>query len=702
MNLSFPFFKKNLDKNGEYFFGLLLKEQEGIGIIMVKQGNLLILKTYEKFTYSNGWENLTQDIDDLLFKIEHSLQIQLHKTIFFVFSHLLDEKTQEIKKPFLVKIKEMVKSLDLVALGYIECYEAIANVREEEDEMPLSAIIMELDKSNISIFIYKSGKVVFSKVTSRTDNLVDDFTGVIEPVKKNFLLPARILLYDSHDLSEESTKFVSHRWSEEYFVQMPRITIVNEDQIVGSLIKIFTKQIEKKETKIEVGDYKPEESNEVMGFAIGADILQDEQNNSSIETENASDYSQEKKQFKLSLPHISINFGFLNSIVSKIQHFFPNNKGIHIPSVVFIVIGFIMIVVSIFSAEFFLHKAQITIYYPAQKLSKTLDINAGIDDSTSNLPITIATVSAAISESKTTTGKHDIGDKAKGEITLHSFDDKEKLFSKGLILLTGSLQYSLDSDVKVASASLATDGSAKLPGKAPGKVTALDLGTESNIDKGKRFTIADLSPSIYFAINEKAFAGGTKRQVNTVSKKDLEDLNNLLMNKAKNTKELMRQSTQKERIISDLTTIVLKDNQPSKEVGEESNNVTIKTNATATYYTFDEDKMISYVISEFKNETKSGFVINKENIQYKIVSVKLSRNNIIEITMTIDAKAIKNISKQDVIKVIKGKPISVLENIIKNNLQAEGYKINVYHPIPIFNLFMPLFGRNINLIIGSL
>lgn len=689
MNFSIPFFKKKPDKNGEYFLGLLLKEQEGIGIIINRQGNSITLRSYEKFAYSNSWENLTQDVDDLLFKIEHSLQIQLRKTIFFVFSHLLDEKTQDIKKPFLIKIKDMVKNLDLEALGYIECYEAIAHITEEKDEMPLSAIILELDRSNISIFVYKSGKVVFSKVSSRTDNLVDDFTTVINPVKKNFLLPARILLYDSHDLSEESTKFVSHRWNEDYFVQMPRITIIKEEEIVGGLIKIFNKQIEKQESKTEINRADLGESNEIMGFAIGQDILQEKQDSTSELNEQSIESPEEKKQPKL-------------SFFSKVRSFIPSYKDVHIPSVTLIIIGIIIIITSLFSAEFFLHKVQITVYYPTQKLTKTFDINAGIDDPSSNLPITIATVSAEISETKTTTGKRDIGERARGEITLYSFDDKEKLFTKGTILSIGVLQFLLDNDVKVASASLASDGSAKLPGKTTGKATATDIGTESNIDKGKRFTFADLSSSVYFGINEKAFSGGTKRQVNTVSKKDLDDLQNSLIKKAKNTKELVRQSSQKERIITELTAIVLKDNRPSKEVGEESNDLTLQTNATATYYTYDEDKMITYIISALKDEIKSGFAINKENVQYKILSAKLSKNTIIEITISIDAKAIKDVSKQIVLKVIKGRLINSLDSIIKNNLQAEGYKINVNHSIPIFTSFMPFFDRNINLIIGSL
>lgn len=701
MNFSIPFFNQGTKKNS-YFFGLLLKEQEGVGLVMKQENNTIVLKSYEKFSYSNSWENLTQDIDDLLFKIEHSLGVELKKTIFFIFSHLLDEKSKEIKKPFILKIKEFVKNLDLEALGYIECYEAITQIYEEKNEMPLSSIVLELDKTQASMFVYKSGNIVYSKTFSRTDDLIEDFCQNIDPVKKNLMLPARINIYDSDDLADESTKFISHHWKSDYFAQIPRISIINEEEIFKSLVRLFDKQINKKNDELQNTVVNVDQPETVMGFAIGKDILEDEtiEDKPELYIEEEQMISQKKPSF--TLPKVSIKLPDFTKAFSVLFNKFRLIKTLNIPLYIPVVIGFLIIISTLFSIEYFFHKAKITIFYPYQKISQSLDINAKIDDATSDLSITIASVSAEVSDVKKTTGKREIGEKAKGEITLHSFEDKEKIFAKGTVLSTASLQYILDDDVKVASASLATDGSAKLPGKANGKVTAQNIGTEYNIEKGKRFSITDLAPSIYFGINEKSFSGGTKKEVNTVSKKDLEDLNTALLAKAKNSKELIRQSTAKERIINNLTSIILKNSKASREIGEEAKDVTLTSLALATYYTFDEEKMISLIQSNIKKDIKSGFVVKKDNIKYSLLSAKLIGDSSADMSVSIEIKAMKDISTNKILKEIKGRSTKSLEDIVKNKLEGQGFEIKVTHPIPIFSSFTPFFDKNITLTLGSL
>ncbi len=122
--MKIPFFSKRTDK-GKIFFGLFLKEKEGIGLLMKMENSNVILLDEEKFAYSNSLENLTEDIDELILKLEQRSKIHIHETIVFLYSHFIDEKTREMKKPYLEKIKELVKNLNLKALGYIECYEAV-------------------------------------------------------------------------------------------------------------------------------------------------------------------------------------------------------------------------------------------------------------------------------------------------------------------------------------------------------------------------------------------------------------------------------------------------------------------------------------------------------------------------------------------------------------------------------------------------
>ena len=105
--MKLPFFKKNTNE-GKNFFGILLKENEGIGLVIKIKNSNFILVDQEKFTFTNGWENIAEDLDGVILRLEQRTKLKLNETIFFVYSHFVDEKTKEIKKPYLQKIKELV------------------------------------------------------------------------------------------------------------------------------------------------------------------------------------------------------------------------------------------------------------------------------------------------------------------------------------------------------------------------------------------------------------------------------------------------------------------------------------------------------------------------------------------------------------------------------------------------------------------
>ena len=191
--MKLPFFQKRKIEQG-VFFGLFLKESEAIALVLKMHNSQLTLIDEEKFTYSNGWNNLAEDIDQVILKLEQKVNITIKDTIFFLYSNLIDEKTKEVKKEFFAKIKELVKKLDLKALGYIECYEAVKYILEKKEEIPLSTILIELDQANLSLFIYKRGQIVFVRTITFTGNLIDDLLTCFQEIKGKFVLPSRIVL----------------------------------------------------------------------------------------------------------------------------------------------------------------------------------------------------------------------------------------------------------------------------------------------------------------------------------------------------------------------------------------------------------------------------------------------------------------------------------------------------------------------------
>lgn len=682
--MKLPFFLKNNRGNSKNYLALFLKEEEAIAFVLCEEGGKMIIREKEKFHYSNGWEHIKEDIDEVLFRFEQKLNISLDQTIFFIYSHFIDEKTGDIRMPYIQKIKEIVKNLELKALGYIECSEAVLHFLEKKEEMPLTAILVELDKTNVGVFVYKGGKISYRKVISRTDNLIDDLLTAFGDLKGKFLLPARIILYNSKDLDDESTKILTYQWSEDYFIQLPRVEVLNEDDTVEGLMNVFQEQLMKEKGSDEI---QPQEKKEVLGFVIGGDVQEEVVEEKKISTKNPFFLGINFKEFikRIKLPKIK----------------FPQ---FNISKRISIVFGIIFIVLSLLLNEFFFHSATLTIYFPSDPVSKELVINTSVNETNSeSLPVLVSTSSASFTDSKQTTGKRDIGDHAKGAVTLYNFEDNEKVFQKGALLVTNGFKFVLDNDVKVASSSLSTDGSAKLPGKSNGTVTASDIGAESNIEKGARFKIGDLSQTIYFAINDNALSGGTRKQVQTVSTKDLTDLKISIINKAKNpgNENIKSDLLKDEEIIPQLSTIEMRDLTYSKEVGEEASSVTLQGTADTIYFYLKKDMLLKYLMGKLLPDVKNGFTLEKGRIHYTIDSAN-KKDDTVTLNLSTNSKAIKQVSKDEIVNNILGKNRSSVESVLKKQFQAEGFDLSIKEPLPFLNTMLPLLKNNIRVVISSL
>lgn len=673
--MNWPFFSKNNSKK-EYYLGLFLKDEEGVVLLISSDNGTIKVEEKEKLVYSNGWENLSNDVDDVLYKLEKKINKQLDKTIFFVYSHFVDEKIGDIKKPYLQKIKELVKNLELTALGYIECFEAVSTYLQEKEEIPLTGILVELDKSDLSIFIYKGGKISHRMNLAKTDNIGDDLARGMAHLKGKFLLPSRIILYNSHDLDSAMDKILTYRWDESYFIQLPRVDILQEEEVIEGLINIFGQQIGSKKHEETALNEDKKEPTETFGFMINQDI---EEKNVTLPKETA------EIKIKKDSP--------LKGIVGKIKDIFKNLPKFKAAPVfsgkITMIVGAVIIILGLFLNEYFFHKADIRLFLSSSQISKS---------GTFNIDYHTATVSANFSQSTATTGQKDIGDPAQGEVTISSFDDNEKTFAKGTVLTGNGLKFILDSDTKVASSSLAADGSAKLPGKVKASVTASAIGPESNLSHGTRFQIDDLSTNTYFAINESDFSGGSKKTVRTVSKADEQNLEKAILDKYKSQNNSTNTT---DEAIPSLTETKLSKETFSHEIGEESNDLVLNATAETILTLYDKNNLLDQIMASIKDQIPDGFSINKSEINYSISKATVSDNKV-ELELNIKAKAIKRIARTNLLEAIIGKDKKSLENILKQQFKVEGYDLKIAEPLPLLNNLLPFFQKNINLTVTSL
>ena len=655
MNL--PFFSKKEQK--EYYLGIFLKEDQGLIMTFSKENSGLELVDREKFTYTNGWENLTDDVDETLYRLEKNLDIEIKKTIFFVYSHLVDEKIGDIKPVYLQKIKQLVKALELQAMGYVECFEAISFYLEKDEQISLTTILIEIDKTQLGIFVYKGGKIDSKKILARTDDIIADLSEGFEEIKKKTILPARIILYDSGNLDDTATKILIHRWSSDLFVQIPKVDILSEDEVINGLMGIFGEQL-KNQTPVK---------KEVFGFLLNEDV-------------GEKSIVEEKKENKF------------KGAIAKLMAIFPKKNPIsfkfNISGKIFPIIGVLIIIVSFFINEYFFHKAELTVYLPTQVLDKTTKIE---------IDYRLASSSADFSETINTSGKQEVGDKARGQVTIYNsnLSSAETLAKETSIVSPNNLNFVLESEVKVASAT--GDASSPQPATAKVSVVAEGICEEYNLAANTKFTIEGKSKNL-LAKNDSAFTGGSKKQIQTVAKKDQDDLKETILNKAK--KEIPSIKVSPEEIAaSSLSRVDFSKTDFSKEIGEESNKLSLKATVSATHFLYDKNSFIDKALILLKPEVKKEYQLEKENISYMVNKIDKKDKQLI-MDAKIKAKAVIKVSTEEIKKSVLGKNESQLREILKNQYKIDGYDLTIKEPLPLLKNYLPFFLKNIILKNSSL
>ena len=495
-------------------------------------------------------------------------------------------------------------------------------------------------------------------------------------------MPSRIILYDSKDLDKESTDIVTYRWSEELFVQLPRVEIIKEHELIQGLLGVFGEQVSQKISGTKFIEEKP--PTEVLGFVIGGDVTKQAQTPS----------FKKDTSLKLAKPSLASISSWINPIINLLKS---------IPMVFnkkwTIILGLILVMTALLLTEYFLHKARLTIFLSSKTIKK--DINLTSDE----LKIESFSKSVDLTDSKSTSGKKEVGEKARGSVTIHNFDDNEKLFTKGTTLETAGLKFNLDQDVKVASASVVTisGGIVKQPGKTKTNLTALEIGPQNNLGSGKQFKIDDLLTSLYFGINENAFSGGTKKEVKTVSAKDMEELRKSIQEQGKRQK-LDQQDTKKnldKKVLTDLIEFVLTEEKFGQELGEESDKLTLKSKVKATIYLYEEKELKDLITKKLTKELEKGYVLERQKLLFTINNA-IKKNDRITLVIDMESKAVKDVPIGDIVRIIRGKSRKNLESSLKANFAAEGFELEINPKLPLLQNWLPFLEKNIDVKISSM
>ncbi len=380
------------------------------------------------------------------------------------------------------------------------------------------------------------------------------------------------------------------------------------------------------------------------------------------------------KAFNL-VDKIKINRQFLSSLKS-------GNKLLLIIPLILVLLVFWILYVYLFQTS-----VQINVYVNPKQEQKTTPVTFSNATDITNKTIAFETVSVTEtgSVSTNTTGKKNVGQAAKGTVTIFNNSNSVMDFPQGTtITSSNNLNYTTDKEVTVASAS-GDVFSGTTPGTAGVTVTAADIGQDYNLPSGTKFSIGT-NPDVA-AKNDSAFSGGSSKSVVVVSSDDLNklltDLPKSLEQKAK--QDLQAKSTPDRTVIGQFISETVSNKDFSNKEGDQVS--TVGLNGTVTF------DAISYLNSDMDNLANSLFAsderIMSNDLTVNAANIKQQANQDITAEITINAGLMPKIDIDSLRKQIAGFSKTKATNTLDNLVQAQRVQFNFNPGIPLLPQNLP-------------
>lgn len=379
----------------------------------------------------------------------------------------------------------------------------------------------------------------------------------------------------------------------------------------------------------------------------------------------------------------------------------PVHKPTHIPKWIPTVIATLIVLILVGSgvAIVAIPKATVMVSVPSEQLSKKVNV---VVDTT--LTASTADKLAGLtheqtieqSGSATATGKKQVGDKAKGTVTVSNSWSSDAITIAKDVVMTSSdkkLQFRVTSATSVPGVTISKKNGqlVETPGKADVAVIADQAGDQYNLSP-TTFSIAGYTSDVS-GTNSKAFSGGTSRELTVVADKDIEnakaDASSKLQSSAKDllTSELSADET---LIDQKVTNINYAD--PDHKAGDEATTVAVKASGKAIVYTVKNNDIETFLAGKFSeglSEVKSAVLPPVANIHWTVTSAKETTLNL---ESEIEAQIIAKFDVNSLRKQLKFHKESYVVTKLTKDLEAKTVEVTIS---PAGWKYMPILTGNI-------
>lgn len=739
--LSFSLKKKELPK---YYLALLLREEKVTAVIFEElQGKAHVIgKHEEEFDESietASSEEFLDRLDKAISIAEGKLpkDIETQKTIFGLKETWVENA--KIKKEYLSKLKKACDELGLTPIGFLVIHEAISHYLQEEEGAPVSAVFVESGRNFQVVSLLRAGRLVETHRAKLEDSPVKTTDRLLHHFSNPQILPTRIILLDEQEDDKVQQDYISHSWSKSLpFLHVPQITVLQKGFDAKAMLYGAASQMgfdvlgsEKELSKGKDLDEEAEEDNEEeekdtdkdqveldepenphFGFVIGKDIASKQkkdhvkeikkerkielENEGVSEKENESFLSKNSKKIAVIFAASSIVVPFLKKAIGQINKVkrppLPTSltafaKG---PKIILAIPTAAILLIAILLFYFFGVSADVTLFAKSQDLSKKEDItlskNSPTDPSQDILGVSLDEITEDGSSTAPATGTKQVGDNAKGTVTIYNNTDQTQNLAKGTVIISDKgLKFDLDQSISVASASGDAFSGTK-PGTSQVNIVADDIGPEYNLPSGSKFTVSG-GPSEIAAKNDNAFSGGTKRTVTVISKDDIQKAQDSLIKsleqKAKN--DIAKKSPKDVSLLDQFISEDIKDKDVSKKAGDEGSSVTYKGTVsyqTAIFKTKDAQSLSVHILSVDLSK------LSANSISYSFENVKANADSI-SATIVAKASLLPKIDEKELSRKISGKSQTEAKNILTSIPQIEDIFVTFHPNLPFLPKNLP-------------
>jgi hypothetical protein len=604
-----------------YFLSLYITEELVQAAVWgIKQSQIDIISRSQPHRYTNQKEAIAKT--DLALQELSEKSEQTNKVVFgFDASWIRQTSVTDDHKNL---VKSITTELNLEPLGFVSTSESL--VQQLISEQPrLSAVVLFFHQDLVSLFLLRNGKLTAYVDSARSEDVIADvregLQRLVKQADSDDYLPSQMLLVRASLFDEQLTtqqpKLMAYDFSQEQrFVETPVMEVLQPDTVLEAVTKQGGLAVAK-----------------LNGLVVTTAHTRSFQMDGSQSSADGSEMDVVTDQSPEEISPVDqdqpTSFGVPITTTTQVTDFGLEDDSEFMPIIVKnrpspkrvmlvgALIGLVTVLVGGLMAIWLLY--QVKVQLVVATMSITDDVQITLDPAVAasdpeQLILKADIVSEQVSDSITqeTTGVKLVGEKARGTVVLYNKTNSAKTFAKDTRLQANTLQFTLDEDVEVASASVSEisggDGEKREYGKKEVSVTAVAIGAQGNIDKDSSLKVASFDTSTYTATAKESFAGGSSREVRVVSADDQQKLQkDLLEVLTKKAAAAFKQDSVDGTYIIPTGRLKTEEATYSATVGKEADNVSLEMTVNFEGVAYAREDVKPLVLRVLGDQVQEGY-----------------------------------------------------------------------------------------------